>query len=132
MLITIDERDPRPIYLQIAAAIKEQISAGALREGDELPSVRELAGTLGVNLHTVRHAYLALREQGIIRMRLAQRARVLQPPKRPVGEERIERILVPRVNELITDAFHLGLSPAGFRRLVDDLLRAKKNERMQR
>ena len=56
MLIYIDEDDSRPIYLQIMFQIKEQIRDGELKPGDELPSVRELADSLGINLHTVHHA----------------------------------------------------------------------------
>ena len=48
MLISIDEQDNRPIYLQIIIQVKEQIQNGELRPGDELPSVRELAESLGL------------------------------------------------------------------------------------
>ena len=52
MLLSINEKDSRPIYLQIIGQIKEQVSNGTLKSGDELPSVRELANSLGINMHT--------------------------------------------------------------------------------
>lgn len=125
MLISIDEGDTRPIYVQIMAQIKEQIRAGILQPGDELPSVRELAGSLGVNLHTVHRAYQKLRDQGVIYLRLGQGAKVAKLREVPAGQEEIESTLTRRLNELITEAFHLGLSPGEFRKLVDRLLDAQ-------
>jgi len=122
MLISISEEDPRPIYLQIAADIKDQIRTGDLSPGDELPSVRELADSLDVNLHTVHRAYQKLREQGVIRMRLGQRAKIAPLRETPPDRGSIESQLAGRLQELITDAFHLGLSKADFLKLAQDLL----------
>ena len=122
MLISISQSDARPIYAQIAAAVKEQIRDGRLRPGDELPGVRELAGSLGINLHTVHRAYRMLKDEGIIYLRLGQRARVAPLRQSPVSRERIDSVLVPRISELITEAFHLGLSRQEFRRLVGEVL----------
>ena len=122
MLISVKEEDPRPIYAQIIAEIKAQIRDGRLRPGDELPSVRELGNALGINLHTVHKAYQALRAQGVIRLRLGQRAKVSQRPERPRDEAAAESQLRARLRELATDAYHLGVSPEAFRRLVDEML----------
>ena len=62
MLLSIDEQDPRPVYVQIVSQIKDQIQRGSLKPGDALPSVRELSASLGINMHTVRRAYVVLRE----------------------------------------------------------------------
>jgi len=129
VLISLRDDDPRPIYGQIVSEIKEQIRAGTLVPGEELPSVRELAETLGINLHTVHKAYQTLREQGVIHLRLGRRARIAEVRTMPAGGDEI-RALAHRLNELITEAFHLGLSEAKFRQLVDDLLsRSKDGER---
>jgi GntR family transcriptional regulator len=122
MLISISEEDPRPIYVQIAADIKEQIRTGDLSPGDELPSVRELADSLDVNLHTVHRAYQKLREQGVIRMRLGQRAKIAPLREAPPDRESVDAELSGRLQELITDAFHLGLSKAEFLKLTRELL----------
>ena len=47
MLLSVNEQDPRPVYVQIINQVKEQIQRGNLKSGDELPSVRELAASLG-------------------------------------------------------------------------------------
>jgi len=121
MLISISEQDPRPIYTQIAAEIKRQIRDGLLRPGDELPSVRELAGSLGINLHTAHHAYRILREQGVIYLRLGQRAKIAPLRQKPTWAQ-VQDIIMPRLNELITEAFHMGLTPDELRAIVEELL----------
>lgn len=125
MLISIDENDPRPLYAQIAGEIKEQIRDGSLQPGGELPSVRELAESLSINLHTVHHAYQQLRDQGIVVLRLGQRARVAPLRRQPAGREEVQGKLARRLNEIITEAYHLGLSAEDFRALVDEQLEGK-------
>ena len=69
MVITIDTGSTEPLYRQIRAQIIEAIASGELVAGDGLPSVRALAGDLGVNLHTVNRAYAILRDEGYLTMR---------------------------------------------------------------
>lgn len=126
MLIGINETDPRPIFVQIAVEVKDQVRRGLLRPGDELPSVRELAATLGINLHTVHRAYQKLRDEGVIRLRLGRRARIAPPKQRPLNQELAETEIAGRLQELITDAYHLGLSTRELRRMVDGLLQAQE------
>jgi GntR family transcriptional regulator len=127
MFIAIDNNDPRPVYLQIAASIKEQIQKDMLKPGDELPSVRDLARDLGINLHTARHAYQLLREQGVVLLRLGSRARIAPLRATPADRAEIERKVAPRLRELVTDAYHLGITPKQFRQLVDEAI--EHNER---
>jgi GntR family transcriptional regulator len=123
VLVALNEDDPRPIYAQIVSEVKQQVRAGTLVPGDELPSVRELADAVGVNLHTVHKAYQILRDQGVIHLRLGRRARVAEVRSVPAGREEVDA-LADRLDELITEAFHLGMSKAQFRKLVADLLAA--------
>ncbi len=62
-MIHLDYRDARPIYAQITEQFKRQIQAGVLREGEKLPSVRELAGELAINPNTIQRAYRELERQ---------------------------------------------------------------------
>lgn len=63
-MINLDYRDARPIYLQICEGFRRQILAGVLREGDRMPSVRELATQLAINPNTIQRAYRELEQQG--------------------------------------------------------------------
>lgn len=68
MLIEIDFNSPEAIYIQLRNQIVMEIAQDRLRDGDSLPSVRNLARTLGVNMHTVNKAYGILREEGYLKL----------------------------------------------------------------
>lgn len=121
MLLHVDEQDDRPIYLQIVRQIRDQIGSGTLKPGDELPPIRELADSLAINLHTVRSAYLKLREDGVITMRLGRRAKISKLPER-TSESKRRDALQQRLNELITDALLEGIATDDIRELVDQRL----------
>jgi GntR family transcriptional regulator len=118
MWLSIDSHSARPIYLQIILQIKEQLRKGDLRTGDELPSVRELADTLGINMHTVRGAYLRLRDEGIIKLSLGRRATVARIT-RPADKSKVEAEIEGRLEEITTDALLMGLSAIDIRKLLE-------------
>jgi len=125
MWLSINEKDSRPIYLQIINQVKEQVGNGTLKAGDELPSIRELAESLGINLHTVRSAYLKLRDQGIITLRLGRRAKIAHL-NNPVTNRDAEVQIEQKIKELITDANLMGLSPEKLHELIDKQMGKKK------
>ena len=121
MWISIDEHDNRPIYLQIIYQIKQQIRQGTLKPGDELPSVRELAYILGINMHTIRSAYLKLEEQKVISLRPGRRAVINRLTHS--DDKQIQENLKIHLKELITDALLAGLSVNNIRQIVDNELK---------
>lgn len=66
MLIEIDFNSDEAIYIQLCNQIIMGIASSMIREGDSLPSVRQLADTVGVNMHTVNKAYSVLKREGYI------------------------------------------------------------------
>ena len=68
MLIEIDFNSNEAIYVQLQNQIIMGIATDAIREGDTLPSVRQLADTVGINMHTVNKAYSILRQEGFIQL----------------------------------------------------------------
>ena len=64
LTITIDRVLEDPVYAQVAQQLRQSIASGALVPGTALPSVRRLAGDLGVNLNTIARAYRLLEEKG--------------------------------------------------------------------
>ena len=66
MLIEIDFNSDEAIYMQLTNQIIMGIATSRLREGDALPSVRQLADTIGINMHTVNKAYSVLRQEGFV------------------------------------------------------------------
>ena len=65
-MITINYRDPRPIYEQIQTELSRLMLTGVLPPGSRLPSVRELAGQLAINPNTIQRAYRELEADGYI------------------------------------------------------------------
>ena len=68
MLITVDFNSEEAIYMQLRNQIIMGIATSVIREGDSLPSVRQLADTVGVNMHTVNKAYTVLKQEGFIQL----------------------------------------------------------------
>ena len=66
MVIEIDFNSSEAIYLQLRNQIVMMIAQSQLRDGDTLPSVRNMAVRLGVNMHTVNKAYSMLRQEGYL------------------------------------------------------------------
>ena len=68
MIIRIDFNSSEAIYVQLRNQIVMGIASAQLREGESLPSVRQLADEIGINMHTVNKAYAVLRVEGIIHL----------------------------------------------------------------
>lgn len=66
--IEIDFNSEEALYLQLRNQIIFDIAASRIREGDELPSVRQLAEEIGINMHTVNKAYTVLKQEGFVRV----------------------------------------------------------------
>lgn len=86
MFLTLHENDKRPIYQQITDGIKGLIARGDLREGMTLPSVRQVAGDLGVNLNTVAVAYRQLQDEGFVTVRHGAGAVISSRSARPTDQ----------------------------------------------
>ena len=119
MYITVDEKDARPIYQQIADEIKGLIATGELSLGTFLPPVRQVAADLGVNLNTVAFAYRRLQRDGLVKVRHGAGSLVISRVlKEPIGDH--------TRSQLTTALTHLvlsGLQPSEVRTLVDEELR---------
>ena len=66
MVIEIDFNSDEAIYVQLMNQIIMGIATSRLQEGDPLPSVRQLADTISINMHTVNKAYSLLRQEGFV------------------------------------------------------------------
>lgn len=68
MLIEIDFESDEAIYMQLRNQIVLGIATSVIREGDTLPSVRQLAENIGINMHTVNKAYHVLKQDGFLQL----------------------------------------------------------------
>jgi len=68
MLIEVDFNSEEALYIQLRNQIIIGIATCQLREGDVLPSVRQLAESIGINMHTVNKAYTVLKQEGFVKV----------------------------------------------------------------
>lgn len=105
MLIRLSTSGSAPLHERIASAIRHAVGAGEVQVGERLPSAKELAIMLDVNVNTVLRAYRDLRDEGLVELRRGRGATVLAGSTDRAG-------LIARADELINEAHRLGLSPA--------------------
>lgn len=65
-MLSLDYRDPRPIYEQVKENLRRLMVTGVMAEGEKLPSVRSLASSLAINPNTIQRAYDALAAEGYV------------------------------------------------------------------
>jgi len=68
MILKIDFESEEALYVQLCNQIIRGIATETLHEGDSLPSVRQLADEIGINMHTVNKAYSVLKQEGFLRL----------------------------------------------------------------
>lgn len=118
MYITIDGRDRRPLYRQVADEIKGLIAGGELLEGSSLPPVRQVAADLGVNLNTIATAYRVLQREGFIKIKHGSGALVTS---RVAGRKADEQVQI-QLRAALTDLVLGGLSRTQVSALVNETL----------
>ncbi|SDL84089.1 GntR family transcriptional regulator [Nonomuraea jiangxiensis] len=74
MLITVDSSSAQPLADQVANSVRAALAGGQAAPGDRLPSARNVAATLGINLHTVLRGYQQLRDEGLVELRRGRTA----------------------------------------------------------
>lgn len=68
MIVEIDFNSDQAIYIQLRNQIIIGIATERIREGETLPSVRQLADNIGINMHTVNKAYTVLKQEGFVKL----------------------------------------------------------------
>ena len=86
-MFQVDLKTRVPIYRQVLDNFKRLIYSGALKQGDRIPSIRDLAKQLGVNPNTVQKAYRELEEKGYFYTVQGQGSFISSPPESQVKEE---------------------------------------------
>jgi GntR family transcriptional regulator len=115
MQLRISTSDGMPIYLQIVNQVKHLIASRRLSPGDEIPAIRTLANDLLINPNTVARAYLELEREGLVFKRHGSGTFVSEGGSPLARKERL-KLLTERIDALLSDAQHLGVS-------LEDLLK---------
>jgi DNA-binding transcriptional MocR family regulator len=85
--IVLDSTSDRPLYKQLAEAVRSLVEQGALQAGERLPATRELAGQLGLNRTTVSAAYAVLEESGLLEGQVGRGSFIAQRPESQANPE---------------------------------------------
>jgi GntR family transcriptional regulator len=121
MLLQIDFKSGKPVYLQLVDQIRYAAASGGLRAGESLPSIRPLAEELRVNRNTVAKAYAELESQGVIET-IPGKGCFLKEGNSPFTRSARQKILVKEIDEAVVAAHHLQVDRDVFLSLVKERL----------
>ena len=117
MLLQINYKSGKPVYLQIMDQIKAASASGALQPGEALPSIRPLAEDLRVNRNTIAKAYSELESLGVIET-LAGKGCFLKQNHSPLRKEIRRKMLIEEIDQAIVQAHHLQVPHREFLELI--------------
>ena len=106
-MIELNYRDARPIYLQVKEGLRHLVVTGAIREGEQFPSVRALAAALAINPNTIQRAYEALEAEGYLRAE-AGRGAFAARGREGAAPRRAE--LLRQLDEAVAELLFLGMT----------------------
>lgn len=117
----IDHKGGVPIYVQIMDQIKHLIATGALSPGQQLPTIRELAVDLTINLHTVAHAYTQLEQEGFLTVQRGRGTFITDGQLQDLEELRAEKLRTI-VETMLAEVLSLGYEPDEVEQELIDLV----------
>lgn len=121
MHFDINPGSAEPIYRQIVRQVRQGAASGRLEVGEKLPSVRDLARAVVVNPNTIAKAYAELERDGIVATRKGMGTFVARR-ENPLKESEKRRRLIERIDALLTEAVHLGVSAKDLQRWIETRL----------
>jgi GntR family transcriptional regulator len=118
--LRLDPKSGRPPYRQIADQVRQALVAGALRPGDQLPTVKAVVTHLAVNPNTVSRAYRELEHEGLVEGRPGAGTFVLRAPRGPAPRALAD--LERALGRWVARARDAGLDDRGIEALVREVL----------
>jgi len=123
MLLQINYKSGKPVYLQVVDQIKAAAASGAMQAGEPLPSIRPLAEDLRVNRNTIAKAYTELESQGVIET-IPGKGCFLKPNNSPLKKEVRRKLLIDEIDQVVVQAHHLQVPRDEFVALIRERLDA--------
>jgi GntR family transcriptional regulator len=128
MMIQINYKSGKPIYLQLVDQIKAAAASGALQSGEALPSIRPLAEELRVNRNTIAKAYSELESLGVVETQPG-RGCFLKENHAALRKTERRKLLVEEIDQAIVQAHHLQVPRDEFLELVHERMSALDDKR---
>src|SRR5712692_9690539 len=130
MMLQINFKSGKPVYLQVVDQIKSAAASGALQTGESLPPIRPLAEELRVNRNTIAKAYGELESQGVIET-LPGKGCFLKANNSPLKKDVRRKLLIEEIDQAIVMAHHLQVPRAEFLDLTRERLDAIEEKRRE-
>ena len=124
MIVEIDFNSDEAIYIQLRNQIVIGIAAAEIREGESLPSVRDLAEHIGINMHTVNKAYTILKQEGYLQLDRRKGAIIAIDPEK--YDARLAMMENMRV--ILAEGICKDISCEEVHQIVDSIFREFKKE----
>jgi len=121
MLLQINFKSGKPVYLQVVDQVKAAAASGTVQAGEPLPSIRPLAEELRVNRNTIAKAYTELESQGVIET-IPGKGCFVTGNNSPLKKEVRRKLLTQEIDQAIVQAHHLQVPRDEFLELVRDRL----------
>ena len=128
MLLQVNYKSGKPVYLQVVDQIKAAAAAGTLQSGEALPTIRPLAEELRVNRNTIAKAYTELENQGIIET-IPGKGCFVRPNNSPLKKDVRRKLLAEEIDQVVVQAHHLQGPPAELLELTRERLRNFEEKR---
>jgi GntR family transcriptional regulator len=119
MLLQINYKSGKPVYLQVVDQIKAAAASGALKPGEALPCIRPLAEELRVNRNTIAKAYSELESLGVIETQPGKGC-FLKENHSPLKKEIRRKMLIEEIDQAVVQAHHLQVPPEEFLQLIQE------------
>src|SRR5438132_7844104 len=128
MLLQINYKSGKPVYLQIVDEIKAAAASGALQPGEALPYIRPLAEELRVNRNTIAKAYSELESIGVIETQPGKGC-FLRENHSPLKKEVRRKMLIEEIDQAIVQAHHLQVPRDEFLKLIHERMDVLEEKR---
>lgn len=119
--IQIDTNSPLLLYKQVGNQLIEQIAKGHIQDDEMLPSIRNMAQDIGINIHTVSKSYRELEKKGIIKMENRLKATVIARSNRRLDETQLHHLELS-IKNMIMEAYVMGYSKKQIKQYITKVL----------
>ncbi|TKI53390.1 GntR family transcriptional regulator [Lysinibacillus mangiferihumi] len=119
--IQIDTNSPLLLYMQVGNQLIEQIAKGHIQDDEMLPSIRNMAQDIGINIHTVSKSYRELEKKGIIKMENRLKATVIARSNRRLDETQLHHLELS-IKNMIMEAYVMGYSKKQIKQYITKVL----------
>ena len=128
MLLQINFKSGKPVYLQVVDQVKAAAASGALQPGEALPCIRPLAEELRVNRNTIAKAYSELENMGVIET-IQGKGCFVKENQSSLRKDVRRKMLIEEIDQVIVQSHHLQISPDEFLNLIHQRMEAIDDKR---